>query len=74
MTRNECENKITEKLIEIAEIYNKYNPQDEYLSMVIKGKHISANNSFFQENHEGGIIDLFVYDYKEDKEVYHYDH
>ena len=69
MTREECENKIAEKLKEIAKIYNQYNPHDNYLSMCIKG-----NNAYFEENHKGGIIDFVVYDYEKDKEVYHREH
>ena len=74
MTREECENKIAEKLTEIAKIYNQYDPHDNYLSICIQGKNISANNAYFEENHKGGIIDFVVYDYEKDKEVYQRDH
>lgn len=74
MTRNECENKIAEKLIEIVEIYNQYNPHDEYLDMSIQGNYVSANNAYFKESHEEGIIDFAMFDCKEGKEVYHREH
>ena len=74
MTRNECENKIVEKLIEIAEIYNQYNPHDDYLSMTIQGNNISANNAYFEKSHEGGTINFVMFDYNKDEEVYHREH
>lgn len=60
MTREECESKILEKLIEIAEICKEYNPYDNYLTMTIRGDYMAANNSYFEGSHKGGIINFFA--------------
>lgn len=46
MTREECENKILEKLEEIKDIANQYDKADNfYLSLLILGNYMSACNS-----------------------------
>ena len=47
MTREECENKILEKLEEIKDIAKQYDKADNfYLDLTILGNYMSASNSY----------------------------
>lgn len=49
--RNECEDKILQHLRAIRDIYHKYNPSGDYLSMTITDRsHISVNNAHWDED------------------------
>ena len=50
LKRNECEEQILELLEEIKQVYRRYNPDGEYLTMVISGTHISANNAYWEKD------------------------
>ena len=56
MTRTECENKILEKLDEIAEIAREYNPKCHHLSMYVIGGAVSVYCS--DEETEEPILDM----------------
>ena len=47
MTRQECEDKILEKLEEIVEIYHEYNPNGEYLAMFYHLHGVNVNNEYW---------------------------
>ena len=55
MTRNECEQKIAEKLLEIKEIYHQYNSSGEYMHLVVTNDYISAVNEYYGEDFEKPI-------------------
>ena len=47
MTREECENKILEKLEEIKDIAKQYDKADNfYLDLTIMGNYMSASNNY----------------------------
>lgn len=48
--REKCEAQIIEKLKEIQEIYKKYNPKGNYLSMSIFNGNLSVNNEYWDED------------------------
>lgn len=54
MNRNEIEQKIMDKFIEILNLYEQYNPEGEYLTISFTRcgncKMISGNNSYWKED------------------------
>lgn len=68
MNREECENKILEKLKEIKSIAKKYDKSDEfYLSMSIQDDYMAVNNAHWETE-----TPLDVAEYN-DEGVIHYD-
>ena len=49
MERKDVEMAILKKVLEIKEIYDKYEPNDHYLNMSFNHGFISINNSYFEE-------------------------
>lgn len=47
MEREECEKQIRDLMIQIYDVYRKYNPKGKYISMCISGDTVLANNAFF---------------------------
>lgn len=47
MTKNECEDKIMEKLREIRDIYHEFNPNGIYLTMYIQNGNLYINNAYW---------------------------
>ena len=47
MTREECENKILEKMKEIKNIYAEYNKDGEYLTISIIGNYMQVYNAYY---------------------------
>ena len=47
MEREECQKQIRELMIQILDVYRKYNADGKYLSMCINGDSAWANNSFY---------------------------
>lgn len=51
MTRQECENAIFEKMLEIVKIYHGYHPNGQYLTLTFMGNHsktwVGFNNSYW---------------------------
>lgn len=56
MNRQECESKILEKLKDIIEIYQEYNPGGKYLSMAYMATEVSKAvmfcNRYYDEDSE----------------------
>ena len=46
MTRNEAEKRILKALEELQRVYFDYNPNGEYLNVIISNDYISATNDF----------------------------
>lgn len=44
MKREECEKQIRDLMIQIRDVYKKYNVDGEYLSLAIMGDTLMANN------------------------------
>lgn len=46
MTYKEVEQKLYKKMLEIADIYKEFNPEDTYLNLCLfnRGEHVSINN------------------------------
>lgn len=69
MNRQECEEKIAEKLREIVDIYHQYNPDGKYLAMAYllsdEYESISANNRYWQD----GEDQVMKIDYSSMREV-----
>lgn len=61
MERKECEKAIYQKLQEIVEIYNEYNPKGKYISLSSiydendGGRSFSFNNQYWDEDADMGI-------------------
>lgn len=56
MTREECENRILDKLEEIEEIAKKYDPKAS-LSLFVDNGHYHVNNAYWDKTHPA--IDSF---------------
>ena len=56
MTREECENRILDKLEEIEEIAKEYDPKAR-LSMFVENGHYHVNNPYWDKTHPA--IDSF---------------
>ena len=68
MNREECENKILEKLKEVRAIVNEYDKSnDKQLAICIRDDYISCSNSYWETNTP---IDFFKFD---KSEVIHFD-
>ena len=75
MTREQCEARIFEKLVEIDKIQKEYNPNADYLSLTIwsKNQAYRFNNSYWKAKNDeeaGEDVDYpldFTF-YKEDNE------
>lgn len=50
MKRKECEKQIRDLMIQIDEVYHKYNPDGTYLSLAIIGDTLIANNMNYTED------------------------
>lgn len=50
MTREECENEIYQKMVEIWDIYKKYNKDGEYLSLCVCGDSHTVSNSYYDKD------------------------
>lgn len=58
--RDACEKAIAKHLLAIADIYRKYNPEGEYLSMALfsngaNNVHVHANNAYYEEDKHAPI-------------------
>ena len=58
MDREECEKQIRDLMIQIHDVYRKYNPKGKYLSMCINGDAVCANNAFFLGD-EDRLLDMY---------------
>ena len=50
MEREECEKQIRDLMIQIRDVYRKYNADGEYLSLAIIGDTLMANNMEYEED------------------------
>lgn len=68
MNREECKNKILEKLKEIKAIVKKYDKsKDRYLSICIRNDYIDCYNEYWETNTPIGFTAF------DEREVIHYD-
>ena len=44
MKRKECEKQIIDLMLQIRDVYSKYNPDGDYLNLAILGNALIANN------------------------------
>ena len=50
MTREQCEKKIRNLMIQIDKVYHEYNPEGTYLGLCIVGDFARANNSYYSDD------------------------
>ena len=50
MEREECEKQIRDLMIQIRDVYRKYNADGEYLSLAIIGDTLMANNMEYEDD------------------------
>ena len=50
MDREECKKKIIDLMIQIHDVYKKYNPGGDYLSLAIMGDTLIANNMAYGDD------------------------
>ena len=50
MKRKECQKQIIDLMIQIRDVYRKYNADGEYLSLAIIGDTLMANNMEYEED------------------------
>lgn len=48
LSREACEKEILDRLLAIQQLYKRYNPNGDYLSMHIHNDYISANNAHWE--------------------------
>ena len=58
MKREECEKQIIDLMIQIRDVYRKYNADGEYLSLAIMGDTLMAYNINFTDD-EDHPIDIY---------------
>lgn len=55
MTREECEKQIYEKITEILDIMEDYNPDNTYLTISVLGGYVQFNNEYWDKDMEKQI-------------------
>lgn len=50
MKRNECQKQIIDLMIQIHDVYRKYNADGEYLNLAIMGDTLIADNMYCSED------------------------
>lgn len=50
MTRTEFESGLLERLSDLRNFYRKYHPEGNYLSILITGKGLAANNEYWDKD------------------------
>lgn len=50
MEREECEKQIRDLMIQIYDVYRKYNPSGNYLAMFIIDGILTMNNAFYADD------------------------
>ena len=61
MTREQCEKKIRDLMIQIDKVYQEYNPEGTYLSLCIVGDFARVNNSYYSDDSDDADhpLDMF---------------
>ena len=59
LSRKACEAGILKRLIEIQQLYKRYNPNGDYLAMVIQPDYIGCNNAHWEENDKERPLDFY---------------
>ena len=60
MTREQCEKKIRDLMIQIDKVYHEYNPEGTYLSLCIVGDFVRVNNSYYSDDADADHpLDMF---------------
>ena len=50
MKRKECEKQIIDLMLQIRDVYSKYNPDGDYLNLAILGNSLIANNISYEDD------------------------
>lgn len=58
MKRKECEEQIIDLMIQIRDVYSKYNPDGDYLTLAIMGDTLMANNMAYEDD-EDHPLDIY---------------
>lgn len=58
MKRKECEEQIIDLMIQIRDVYRKYNEDGEYLNLAIMGDTLMANNMKYADD-EDHPLDIY---------------
>lgn len=69
MTKEQCEMMIIEKMEEIEEIYKQYNPNADYLNLIIRKDVLRFNNSYWVTIDEIGDDVEYPLNYAKYREV-----
>ena len=60
MKRKECQKQIIDLMIQIRDVYRKYNPDGNYLAMFIKGDDLIMNNSYWEDDIDRPLDKFYV--------------
>lgn len=60
MEREECQKQIRELMIQIRDVYRKYNPDGNYLAMFIEGDHLMVNNAYWEDDIDRPLDKFYV--------------
>lgn len=60
LTRGECESAITAKLLEIWDIYRRYNPEGKYLFMNLTPNYLMVNNQYWEDEEPDKYLPIRV--------------
>lgn len=50
MTREQCEKKIIDLMIQVDNVYHEYNPEGAYLNLSIVDDNLMANNRYYSDD------------------------
>jgi hypothetical protein len=59
LTRAQCEDAILRHMKEIQQLYKRYHPNGDYLTITIFGDDMSANNAHWEEKDEEHPLDFY---------------
>lgn len=60
MKRKECEKQIRDLMIQIRDVYMKYYPDGEYLSLAIMGDTLMANNMAYADDADNPLDIYYI--------------
>lgn len=60
LSRKACEAGILKLIMEIQQLYKRYNPNGDYLTISIHNDIINCNNAYWEENDKERPLDFYV--------------
>lgn len=67
MKRKECEKQIRDLMVQIHDVYRKYNADGKYLSLAIMGDTLMANNMEYTDDADHPLDIYYVIEQREEE-------